>query len=134
MFPSPKLTPPPTIKVYRSNTATITFEGLKVNGEDKTTISNGESILLVVKSPMGTTVLSKTLVGVEGEEIPIQFELEPEDTLYMFAPFKYHYSVDLYNSDVSEFLTLQKGDFILEDPVGDINDIKKETNEQEGGE
>ena len=126
MFPSPKRVPPPTIKAYRSNTTTITFEGLKFNGEDKTTISNGESILFIVKSPMGTTVLSKTLVGTEGEEAPIQFELEPEDTLTMFSPFIYHYSVDLYNSDVSEFYTLQKGDFILEDGIGDVNDIEKD--------
>ena len=133
MFPSPKRVPLPTIKVYRSNTATITFEGLKVNGVDKTTIENGESILFIVKSPMGTTVLSKTLVGVEGEETPIQFELEPEDTLYMFAPFVYHYSVDLYNSDVTEFITVQKGDFILMSGIGDINDIEKDNEEQNGG-
>ena len=123
MFPSPKRVPPPTIKVYRSNTATITFEGLKVNGVDKTTIENGESILFIVKSPMGTTVLSKTLVGVEGGETPIQFELEPEDTLYMFAPFLYHYSLDLYDNDEGFFYTLQKGDVILEDPIGVITDI-----------
>ena len=123
MFPSPKRVPPPTIKVYRSNTATITFEGLKVNGVDKTTIENGESILFIVKSPMGTTVLSKTLVGVEGEETPIQFELEPEDTLYMFAPFVYHYSVDLYDDLMTGFYTIQKGDFILMSGIGDINDI-----------
>ncbi len=123
MFPSPKRVPPPTIKIFKSNTTTITFEGLKFNGEDKTTISEGESILFIIKSPMGTTVLSKTLVGIEGEEIPIQFKLEPEDTLHIFAPFIYHYSLDLYGNDEGFFYTLQKGDVILEDPIGVITDI-----------
>ena len=123
MFPSPKRVPQPTIKVYRSNTTTITFQGLKINGVDKTTIENGESVLFIVKSPMGTTVLSKTLVGVEGEETPIQFELEPQDTLTLFAPFLYHYSLDLYDNLMTGFYTIQKGDFVLEDPIGDINDI-----------
>lgn len=125
MFPSAKKVPSPTIKLYRGNTATLTFADLKFNGEDKTTISYGESILFIVKSPMGTTVLSKTLTGVEGEEIPIQFDLIPEDTVDLFSPFCYHFSLDFYltEDDQIAFYTLQKGNFILQDPCGDINDI-----------
>ena len=123
MFPSPKRVSPPVIKVYRSNTATITFERLQFNGEDKITVLSGESILFIVKSAYGTTVLSKTLSNIDGEAIPIQFELEPEDTLAMFAPFKYKYSVDLYTNNGETFFTLQKGDFVLMEPIGTIADI-----------
>lgn len=123
MFPSAKHVPPPTIKVYRGNTARISFPDLKFNGEDKPTVLYGESILFIVKSPMGTTVLSKTLTGVEGEEIPIQFDLIPEDTVDLYAPFKYQYSVDLYTNGGETFFTLQKGNFVLMDPIGTIADI-----------
>lgn len=125
MFPSAKKVPPPTLKLFRGNTATLTFADLKFNGEDKPTILYGESILFIVKSPMGTTVLSKTLTGVEGEEIPIQFELIPEDTVGFCAPFRYFYSVSLYTNGADDFYTLQRGDLILREPVGDINDIKE---------
>lgn len=123
MFPSPKRVPPPTIKLYRGNTAKITFKGLKFKGEDKTTITEGENILFIVKSELGTTVLSKTLVGNEGVETSIEFDLVPEDTINLFAPYIYHYSVDLYNSDITEFYTLQKGDVIFTNPIGTIRDI-----------
>ena len=125
MFPSPKCVPPPTIRLFRGNNAQITFTDLKFNGEDKTTILYGESILFIVKSPMGTTVLSKTLTGVEGEEIPIQFDLVPEDTVDLFSPFKYDYSVSFYMNNVTDFYTLIKGIVLLENPIGDIRDIEK---------
>lgn len=123
MFPSAKHVPPPTLKLYRGNTTTISFPDLKFNGEDKSTVLYGESILFIVKSPMGTTVLSKTLTGVEGEELPIQFDLVPEDTVDLCAPFKYQYSVDLYTNGGETFFTLQKGNFVLVDPIGTIADI-----------
>lgn len=125
MFPSPKRVPPPTIKILKSNNTIITFEGLKFNGEDKTTISERESILFIVKSPMGTTVLSKTLVGSEGIETPIEFGLLPEETLHIFAPFVYHYSLDLYRNSEGFFYTLQRGDVIIGDPIGTIEDINQ---------
>lgn len=126
MFPSSKIKPAPTIKIYRSNSCTLTFNNLIYNNEPKTTILYGESILFIVKSPMGTTVLSKTLTGVEGEELPIAFDLVPEDTVDLCAPFKYHFSLDLYNSEnnQTDFYTLQRGDFILMDGVGTIYDIE----------
>lgn len=125
MFPSPKHIPLPTIKMYRGNTFTIMFNDLKYNGEDKLTVLSGESILFIVKSPMGTTVLSKTLTGSDEEEIPIQFDLVPDDTVDLCAPFKYDYSVDLYAGDPNDisFYTLQKGNFILLDGVGTTYDI-----------
>lgn len=125
MFPSPKRVPPPTIRLFRGNNARITFADLKFNGEDKTTIAYGESILFIVKSPIGTTVLSKTLTGIEGEEIPIQFDLVPEDTVDLCSPFKYDYSVSLYMNSVTDFYTLIKGIVLLENPIGDIRDIEK---------
>lgn len=125
MFPSPKRVPPPTIRLFRGNNARITFADLKFNGEDKTTIAYGESILFIVKSPIGTTVLSKTLTGIEGEEIPIQFDLVPEDTVDLCSPFKYDYSVSLYMNNVTDFYTLIKGIVLLENPIGDIHDIEK---------
>lgn len=133
MFPSSKIKPIPTIKLYRSNNCTLSFDNLKFNNEPKTTILYGESILFIVKSPMGTTVLSKTLTGVEGEELPITFDLVPEDTVDLCAPFKYHFSLDLYNSEnnQTDFYTLQRGDFILMDGVGTIYDI--ENNTENGG-
>jgi hypothetical protein len=124
MFPSSKIKPIPTIKLYRSNSCTLSFDNLKFNNEPKTTISYGESILFIVKSPMGTTVLSKTLTGVEGEELPIQFDLIPEDTVDLCAPFKYDYSVSLYTDGVTDFFTLERGVILLRDPCGDINDIE----------
>lgn len=123
MFPSAKHIPPPTIKLYRGNTAAISFPDLRFNGEDKITVLSGESILFIVKSAYGTTVLSKTISNIDSEAIPIQFELEPEDTINMFAPFKYKYSVDLYTNNGETFFTLQKGDFVLMDSVGTIEDI-----------
>lgn len=129
MFPSAKHIPPPIIKMYRGNTTTITFTDLKFNGEDKPTVLYGESILFIVKSPMGTTVLSKTITGAEGEEIPITFDLTPDDTINLCAPFKYHYSVDLYTNNGETFYTLQRGDLILREPVGDIYDTKSKEGE-----
>lgn len=125
MFPSAKHIPPPTIKVFRGNTATLTFSDLKFNGEDKPTVLSGESILFIVKSPLGTTVLSKTLAGTDDEEIPIRFDLVPEDTVDLCAPFKYQYSVDLYTNGGETFFTLQKGNFVLMSGVGDVNDVKR---------
>lgn len=123
MFPSVKHIPPPTIKMYKSNNYTLAFDNLKFNGEDKPTVLSGESILFIVKSPLGTTVLSKTLTGTDEEKIPIQFDLAPEDTVDLCAPFKYQYSVDLYTNNGETFFTLQKGDFVLMDPIGTIEDI-----------
>lgn len=124
MFPSAKHIPPPTIKVYRGNTARISFTDLKFNGEDKPTVLYGESILFIVKSPLGTTVLSKTLTGTDEKEIPIQFDLVPEDTINLCAPFKYDYSISLYMDGVTDFFTLERGVLLLKNPIGDINDIK----------
>lgn len=123
MFPSAKKVPLPTIMLYRGNTAVISFKDLTFNGKDKPTVLSGESILFIVKSPMGTTVLSKTLIGADNEETLIQFDLAPEDTVDLCAPFKYQYSVDLYTNGGETFFTLQKGDFVLVDPIGTIADI-----------
>lgn len=125
MFPSSKIKPAPTIKIYRSNSCTLTFNNLIYNNEPKTTILYGESILFIVKSPMGTTVLSKTLTGVEGEELPIQFDLIPEDTVDLCAPFKYDYSIDLYTDNGETFFTLQKGVFVLRNSCGTVKDIQE---------
>lgn len=130
MFPSAKHIPPPTIKVFRGNTVTLTFSDLKLNGEDKPTVLSGESILFIVKSPLGTTVLSRTLAGTDDEEIPIRFDLAPEDTVDLCAPFKYQYSVDLYTNGRETFFTLQKGDLVLMESIGTIYDI--DTNTEEG--
>lgn len=129
MFPSAKHIPPPTIKVFRGNTVTLTFSDLKLNGEDKPTVLSGESILFIVKSPMGTTVLSKTLVGSDETETPIRFELTPSDTVDLFAPFKYNYSIDLYTNNGETFFTLQKGNFVLMKSIGTIYDINENTEE-----
>lgn len=123
MFPSAKHIPPPTIKVFRGNTVTLTFSDLKFNGEDKPTVLSGESILFIVKSPMGTTVLSKTITGTDDTDIPIQFDLIPDDTIDLCSPFKYQYSIDLYTNSGETFYTLQKGDFVLMNSVGTISDI-----------
>ena len=125
MFPSAKHIPPPTIKLYRGNTAAISFPDLRFNGEDKITVLSGESILFIVKSAYGTTVLSKTLTGTDEEELPIQFDLVPEDTVDLCAPFKYQYSIDLYTNGGETFFTLQKGNFVLMSGVGDVNDVKR---------
>ena len=125
MFPSAKHVSPPTLKLYRGNTTTISFPDLKFNGEDKPTVLYGESILFIVKSPLGTTVLSKTLTGTDEKEVPIQFDLVPEDTVDLYAPFKYQYSVDLYTNGGETFFTLQKGDFVLMSGVGDVNDVRR---------
>lgn len=123
MFPSAKHIPPPIIKVFRGNTVTLTFSDLKFSGEDKPTVLSGESILFIVKSPMGTTVLSKTITGTDDTDIPIQFDLIPDDTIDLCSPFKYQYSIDLYTNNGETFFTLQKGDFVLMNPVGTISDI-----------
>ena len=125
MFPSAKHILPPIIKMYKSNNYTLAFDNLKFNGEDKLTVLSGESVLFIVKSPLGTTVLSKTLTGTDEEEIPIQFDLAPEDTVDLYAPFKYQYSVDLYTNGGETFFTLQKGNFVLMSGVGDVNDVKR---------
>lgn len=123
MFPSPKRVPPPEIKVYKSNTATINFDNLKFNDKSKTTLDDGESILFIVKSQLGNTVLSKTLVSDEGAETPIQFDLVPDDTINLHAPYVYDYSISLFTRGQEDFFTLQKGNFILMNPIGTILDI-----------
>lgn len=125
MFPSAKHIPPPTIKMYRGNTSTIVFNKLQYNGNDKPTVLSNESILFIVKSTLGTTVLSKTIVGIEGKEIPICFHLFPDDTVDLCSPFKYEYSVSLYKKDSEDFYTLERGIFILKNPVGSIRDMQK---------
>ena len=123
MFPSPKRVVPPEIRVYKSNTVTITFNNLQFNGESKTTLGSDESILFIVKSQLGTTVLSKTLVGEENVETPIQFDLVPDDTINLHAPYVYDYSLSLFSQGQEDFFTLQKGNFILMNPIGTILDI-----------
>lgn len=130
MFPSPKLTPPPEIKLIAGNAGSYS-PTLTYNDEPLKTLGEGYFLMLIVKTPMGETVLSQTLTGsVEGT--PIVFEFEPTDTIHV-APFRYSYSIDMYTGDgQSMYKTVERGVFHLQHPVGTYEDI--ETNEQNGGE
>lgn len=122
MFPSPKKTPPNEIKIIKGNND-IYFPSLFLNGEEVEKLGEGYFIMLIVKTPMGETVLSKTIVGSE-EGTPIMFEFVPTDTIDL-APFHYAYSIDIYTDDGQTFYkTLEKGVFILLHPIGTFKDIE----------
>lgn len=121
-------TTPPKLKLYRGNTLNGWKPELKFNDEDKTTLDEGELLLFIVKTDLGTTCLSKTIIYKEGETNEIAFDFAIDDTINLRAPYVYNYSIDLYvkNDDTEEMYTLQKGLFILEEPYGDRNDIETE--------
>ena len=121
MFPHAKIKPLSTIKIIQGNTGnyspTLTYKNelLSILGE-------GVFLMLIIKTPMGETVLSKTLTG-SGEGTAISFDFLPTDTIQL-APFKYHYSIDLYVGDGQEtYYTLERGIFDLMRPVGTFEDI-----------
>lgn len=122
MFPSPKLTPPPEIKLIAGNVGSYS-PTLTYNDEPLETLGEGYFLMLIVKTSMGETVLSQTLTG-SAEGTPIIFEFEPNDTIHV-APFHYAYSIDIYTDDgTTLFQTLEKGVFNLQPPIGTYEDIQ----------
>lgn len=116
--------PIPRLTLIRGNTVTIKPE-LTYKEEPLTSLSEGYSLLFIVKGATGETYLSKTLSGTE-EGTPIIFEIKPEDTIDL-APYHYLYSFDLFTgTEEPDFYTLQRGVFELTHEVGNINDIRKE--------
>lgn len=117
-----KIIPPPTIKFIRGNTYNYT-PALKFKDEDKTTVSEGESVVLIVKSSSGKIYYSCTISGEEGIEKPITFDFSPKSTIKM-APYRYVYSIDLYTGEEGDnYYTLEKGFFHLLPNVGSIEDL-----------
>lgn len=116
-------TTPPKLTLYRGNTLKGWKPELKFNNEDKSTLLMGELLLFIVKTDLGTTCLSKTLIGKEDEDVEIAFDFSIEDTLNMRSNFSYNYSIMLYREPLNECYTLQKGIFILNEPIGSINDL-----------
>ncbi len=122
-------TTPPKLTLYRGNTLKGWKPELKFNNEDKITLLSGELLLFIVKTDLGTTCLSKTLIGKEDENVEIAFDFNIEDTINLRAPYVYNYSIDLYvkgENAEEQMYTLQKGLFQLEEPYGDVNDIETE--------
>ncbi len=129
MFPSAKKKPIPHIDLIAGNTG-FYIPMLKFNDELLITLDEGLLLMLIVKTPMGETILSKTIVGSE-DKVPIVFNFVPTDTIDL-APYRYHYSIDLYSGDgQTEYHTLERGIFYLHHPVGTFRDIQ--TNEKEEG-
>ena len=121
MFPHTKIKPPPTIKLIQGNTGAYS-PALTYDGQPLESLGEGFFLMLIIKTPMGETVLSKTLTG-SGEGTAISFDFLPTDTIQL-APFKYHYSIDLYVGDGQEtYYTLERGIFDLMRPVGTFEDI-----------
>ena len=123
MFSSPKFNPPPKIKIIQGNTDSYS-PTLFYNDETLEKLDEGYFLMLIVKTPMGETVLSKTLIGSE-EGTKIKFDFLPTDTINI-VPFKhYSYSIDLYQGDgQTVYYTLEKGVFWLQNPVGTFEDIE----------
>lgn len=130
MFPSAKRKPIPHIDIIAGNTGTY-VPMLTFNNEPLVTLTDGLFLMLIVKTPMGETVLSKTLTGTE-TGIPIVFDFVPTDTIDV-VPFKhYHYSIDLYSQDgQTEYHTVERGVFNLIPAIGNFRDIGTNTNEEE---
>ena len=122
MFPNPKAKCPKKISLIRGNTGSY-FPSLSLNDEPLETLGEGFFIMLIVKTPMGETVLSKTIVGTS-EGTPIIFEFLPTDTIDL-APFHYSFSIDIYTDNGQTFYkTLERGVFNLQPPVGTFKDIE----------
>ena len=122
-------TTPPKLTLYRGNTLKGWKPELKFNNEDKSTLLSGELLLFIVKTDLGTTCLSKTLIGKEDEEVEIAFDFSIEDTINLRSNFSYNYSIDLFlKSDDAEdeFYTLQRGELTILEPYADVNDIETE--------
>lgn len=114
----------PEIRFIRGNTYSYS-PALQYDGQLLQTLGIGQFLMLIVKTPMGETVLSKTLTGSE-EGTDIVFSFAPTDTIAL-APFAYSYSIDLYEDSGQEiFYTLEKGIFNLIKDVGNFTDIGKE--------
>ena len=123
----------PEIRFIRGNTYSYS-PVLQYNGQPLQSLSEGQFLMLIVKTPMGETVLSKTLTGSEsGTEIV--FDFAPTDTIDL-APFGgYSYSIDLYEgSGQSLYLTLEKGVLNLLKDVGNYKDIEVNDYSNTGGE
>ena len=101
MFPNPKAKCPKKISLIRGNTGSY-FPSLSLNDEPLETLDEGFFIMLIVKTPMGETVLSKTIVGTS-EGTPIMFEFLPTDTIDL-APFHYSFSIDIYTDKDRRFI------------------------------
>ena len=122
MFPSPKAKRPKEISLIKGNMGNY-FPSLTLNDQPLETLGEGFFIMLIVKTPMGETVLSKTIVGTQ-EGTAIMFEFLPTDTIDL-APFLYSYSIDIYTDDGQTFYkTLEKGVFKLRHSVGTFKDIE----------
>ena len=122
MFPSPKAKRPKEISLIRGNMSSY-FPSLTLNDQPLETLGEGFFIMLIVKTPMGETVLSKTIVGTQ-EGTAIMFEFLPTDTIDL-APFHYAYSIDIYTDSGQTFYkTLEKGVFKLRHSVGTFKDIE----------
>lgn len=122
MFPRAKIKPLPTIQIIQGNTGNYS-PSLTYDGQPLESLGEGFFLMLIIKTPMGETVLSKTLTG-SGEGTAISFDFLPTDTIQL-APFKYHYSIDLYVGDGQEtYYTLERGIFDLMRPVGTFEDIR----------
>ena len=123
----------PEIRFIRGNTYSYS-PVLQYNGQPLQSLSEGQFLMLIVKTPMGETVLSKTLTGSEnGTEIV--FDFAPTDTIDL-APFGgYSYSIDLYEGSGEDFyVTTEKGVFDLLKDVGNFKDIEVNDYSNTGGE
>ena len=122
MFPSAKRKPIPHIDLIAGNTGSY-VPMLKFNDEPLMTLTDGLFLMLIVKTPMGETVLSKTLAGTE-TGVPIVFDFAPNDTIDI-APYRYSYSIDLYSGDgQTQYFTLERGVFRLHHSIGTYRDIE----------
>lgn len=122
MFPSAKRKPIPHIDLIAGNTGSY-VPMLKFNDEPLITLTDGLFLMLIVKTPMGETVLSKTLAGTE-TGVPIVFDFTPNDTIDI-APYRYSYSIDLYSGDgQTQYFTLERGVFRLHHSIGTYRDIE----------
>lgn len=111
----------PEIRFIRGNTYSYS-PALQYDGQPLQTLSAGQFLMLIVKTPMGETVLSKTLTGSE-DGTDIVFDFAPTDTIDL-APFGYAYSIDLYEGSGQElFQTLERGVLAIEKCIGNFQDI-----------
>lgn len=129
MFPSAKRKPIPHIDLIAGNTGSY-VPMLKFNDEPLITLTDGLFLMLIIKTPMGETVLSKTLAGTE-TGIPIVFDFVPTDTIDL-APYRYSYSIDLYSGNgQDQYYTLERGIFRLHHSVGTYRDIENNKEKEE---
>ena len=122
----------PEIRFIRGNTYSYS-PALQYDGQPLQTLGVGQFLMLIVKTPMGETVLSKTLTGSE-DGTEIVFDFAPTDTIDL-APFGYAYSIDLYEGSGQDFyVTTEKGVLNLLKDVGNFKDIEVNDYSDAGGE